>query len=351
MYNIIFNHYLYFGHGYEHFPRYKRQLSLTHCFTDWHNDSFILISGIVGYKTNKYSNLFYLWLTVFFYSVGVHKYILYYEKGYVINVDMDKEYYPIIFTNYWYFTTYFAMYLFLPVINTGISYLSKYDLRLVIMSTLGVLILWKDYKNPKDDIFFMSGGNSPLWFIVYYLTGAYIGKYRINYVGIKKYIYCFICLFIFVFTSYVYFKAFHNELYYFKGNRKIELPIEFKKMLNERQNSSLKIIQSITICLFFMQINYNIYIAKFISFFGPLVFGVYLSHSHKLIFHNVISRVFRNQPSNLSLNSILSFLLNKSFMTLVFCLFIDYLRHLLFTILRIKKISFFIEPNVKEKLS
>ena len=82
-----------------------------------------------------------------------------------------------------------------------------------------------------------------------------------------------------------------------------------------------------------MQINYNIYIAKFISFFGPLVFGVYLSHSHKLIFHNVISRVFRNQPSNLSLNSILSFLLNKSFMTLVFCLFIDYLRHLLFTIL------------------
>ena len=66
MYNIIFNHYLYFGLGYKHFPRYKRQLSLTHCFTDWHNNSFILISGIVGIKTNKYSNLFYRSSQVYF---------------------------------------------------------------------------------------------------------------------------------------------------------------------------------------------------------------------------------------------------------------------------------------------
>ena len=122
-------------------------------------------------------------------------------------------------------------------------------------------------------------------------------------------------------------------------------------MLNEQHSSSLKIIQSITACLFFMQINYNVYIAKFISFFGPLVFGVYLLHSYKLIFENVISRVFRNQPRNLSLNSIISFLLNKSFMTLFFCLCFDYLRNLLYTLLRIKKISFFIESKVKEKLS
>ena len=62
------------------------------------------------------------------------------------------------------------------MINTGISYLSKYDLRLVIMSTLGALILWNDYKNSIYDVIFMSYGNSPLWIIVYYLTGAYIGK-------------------------------------------------------------------------------------------------------------------------------------------------------------------------------
>ena len=225
MYNIIINHYLHFGNAYGHFPKFNRQLLLMHYFTDWHNNSFILISGIVGYKTNKYSNLFYLWISVFLYSVGIHKYILYYKKGYIINYDMNKEYYPIIFRNYWYFTTYFAMYLFLPVMNTGISYLSKYDLRLVVMSTLGVLILWKDYKNPSNDVFHMSSGNSVLWFLVYYLTGAYIGKYHVNYVGIKKFIYCFINLILFLFASYILFKAMHKELYYFIGNKKIELPI------------------------------------------------------------------------------------------------------------------------------
>ena len=117
MYTVVFHHYLYFGDGIRHFPKYKRSFLIVHSFTGWHNNAFILISGIVGYKTNKYSNLLYLWLTVFFYSVGIHKYILHYKKNYVINENIFKEYYPIIFNRYWYFSSYFGMYLFLPVIN------------------------------------------------------------------------------------------------------------------------------------------------------------------------------------------------------------------------------------------
>ena len=65
MFNIVFSHYFFFGDGYRHFPKCKRELTLIYSFIDWKVDSFILISGIVGYKTNKYSNLLYLWLTVF----------------------------------------------------------------------------------------------------------------------------------------------------------------------------------------------------------------------------------------------------------------------------------------------
>ena len=64
MFCIVLNHFLYHGQGINHFYRYKTELLMIHSFTDWHNDAFILISGIVGYKTNKYSNLFYLWLQV-----------------------------------------------------------------------------------------------------------------------------------------------------------------------------------------------------------------------------------------------------------------------------------------------
>ena len=41
---------------------------------------------------------------------------------------MSQEYCPVIFNRYWYFTTYFGMYLFLPVINKGIENLTKGNL-------------------------------------------------------------------------------------------------------------------------------------------------------------------------------------------------------------------------------
>ena len=188
MYNIIIYHYIYYGNPFRRFPNYKKELTLLYCFINWHNDAFILISGIIGYKTNKYSNLLYLWLIVFFYSVGIHKYIYYFKKGFRINELMIKEYYPVVFKRYWYFSSYFGMHLFLPVINKGIAYLSKYEFTLIIISTLGIFSFWKDYNNPSEDVFFLINGRSITWFLALYLVGAYIGKYRINYLGIKKYI-------------------------------------------------------------------------------------------------------------------------------------------------------------------
>ena len=94
MYTIIFNHLLYSGiGGYKIFPKLKRPLFLWHSFTAWHNNAFMLISGIVGYKTNKYSNLLYLWLTVFFYTVGIDEYYLYFKKGFKIRHYLYEEYY------------------------------------------------------------------------------------------------------------------------------------------------------------------------------------------------------------------------------------------------------------------
>ena len=56
------------------------------------------------------------------------------------------------------------MYLFLPVINKGVEYLSKIELKLVVMSTIGIFIFWRDFKNPKIDVFYLHSGNSVLCF-------------------------------------------------------------------------------------------------------------------------------------------------------------------------------------------
>ena len=346
MYAIISHHFLFDGQGSKYFPKYKRQITLWHILMDWHNDGFILLSGVVGYKSNKYSNLLYLWLTTFFYSVGIHKYVTHYKKTFLINQEMYKEYFPIVFERYWYFTAYFGMKLFTPVINKGIAYLTKKEFRLVVLSTLVIIIFWRDFKNPKEDIFKINRGMSMVWHIIYYLTGAYIGKYHVDYSGIKKYIYCLICIFTYAIPSYLYFKISQNEFSLGKKQYQIEIENIIKRMLNDRLDSFLRIVQSISVILFFMQIHYYKYIAKVICFIGPLIFGVYLTHNHKVIKENISKRFFVHLDKKLSLNAFFNLLLLKALKMFVCCITIDYLRHLLFTLLRIRKILVVLENKL-----
>ena len=116
-------------------------------------------------------------------------------------------------------------------------------------------------------------------------------------------------------------------------------------------NSVLKIVQAITVCLFFLQIHYNKYIAKIICFLGPLAFSIYLIYTNQIIAHNYISPLLVHQPRNISLKPLLSFLFIKTFIICLTSLIIDYFKHLFFTFLRIKKILLIIETAMKEKLS
>ena len=174
---------------------------------------------------------------------------------------------------------------------------------------------------------------------------------RVDYKGIKKYIYCLICAVFFTIASFLYYKTINEEFYFFIGNNKIEIPIIFRNLLIDSYDSLLKITQSITVCLFFLPIHYNKYIAKIICFFGPLAFGVYLIYSNGIFIANDMNRPFVNQPRNISLNTLLSLVFKESLKVCIICLIIDYFRHLLFTLLRIKNILFYIEKKMKEKFS
>ena len=293
-------------------------------FTSWHNDAFGLISGIVGYKTNKYSNLSYLWLMVFFYSVGIHIYVKKYIKNFRVSESIYVEYYPIIFSRYWYFTAYFGMYLFLPIVNKGIASLSQKEFKLVVMSIVGIFVIWRDYKNPRKDIFKLHSGYSLLWLLSLYIIGAYIGKYYVIYSGLKKYIYCFICIFIYSSISYTYYKVYFNELYLGNGYYQRRIVFLLKFMLNDRFDSLLFITQAITVCLFFMQIHYNKYLAKVICFLGPLAFGIYLIHIHPIILNNVLHNIFDRDPVDLSLKSTMILVLLKPLKVTCLCILIDF---------------------------
>ena len=70
MISIILNHLVYHG-GAPNKYKYKEIYILT-IPGIWHVGSFGAISGIVGTKTHKFSNLFYLWIVVMFYSIVIY---------------------------------------------------------------------------------------------------------------------------------------------------------------------------------------------------------------------------------------------------------------------------------------
>ena len=341
MYSVIIQHLMYQFNGLNKYSKYEKQIKIFNYALFWSIDGFALISGIVGYKTNKYSNLLYLWLEVFFYSVGIPIYfkIIKHKQ----NINLTFEYFPICNKQYWYFTEYFGMYLFLPIVNKGIFYLTKTEHKLVIASIIGIFSIWKNIKNNKNDLFILNEGSSVLWFLILFIIGAYIGKYKINYSGIKKFMFCCLCLFIYLYSTFIFYKLKNNELY--NGNKYIlnQLVTMLNKLFSETHESIIRIIQTISITLFFLQINYNKYLSKIISFIGPLSFGVYLSHYNKYAIDYIMINVFNNSPYNLTLIPVFKLFLSKALKIFFICILLDYIRHLLFNILRIRKLCILLE--------
>ena len=82
---------------------------------------------------------------------------------------------------------------------------------------------------------------------------------------------------------------------------------------------------------------------EIITFFGPLTFGVYLIHIHPIVSKNYLLKMWNGESYDLNANEVIQMFFLKSIKIFIICIIIDYLRHLLFTILKIRKICIFAE--------
>ena len=192
----------------------------------------------------------------------------------------------------------------------------------------------------------MGSGYSSVWFLICFLMGAYFGKFKYNYHGFKKYIFCILYLNLFYYSTYFCYKISLYPMQNVKGYYKTKLIIYLKQIFVGRINSVPMILQSISVLLFFTQIKYNKYLAKIITFIGPLTFGVYLIHDNNLIRVFIIKNLFSKDPNNLPLHSVLKLILLRPLKIFAITACIDYLRHILFILLRIRKLCIFIIYNI-----
>ena len=340
MIDIIINHIVAREFLKRKYPNYLKYFKLIEILTQWHISNFGIISGIVGFKTNKYSNLLYLYLCVLFYSLTIHYIIIkFFKNNYAIIINkrhLRNYYFPVIANDYWYFSTYCKMHLFLPLINKGLSLIYKDELRIIILNMMGLLFIWKDLMSQNPEKFCSRTSTTTL--LVDFILGAYIGKYHLNYERNKNIFYYLFLIIIVCSTSYItYYLRLYNGINTFK--------LILKKLFCNKTNSIEMILESTSIILIFIKIKYNRLICKIISFFGSLSFSAYLIHNHMDIRPILYVYLFENSSSSLSYGILIILVIVKGTLIFIICIFIDYFRFLLFSIFRIRQICLYFEKK------
>jgi hypothetical protein len=186
--------------------------------------------------------------------------------------------------------------------------------------------------NRNNNFHFLNNGYSSQWLIVLYIIGGYLGKYIIinkNNTNIKY--------FIIFFLTYLFSSLLSSESFFYLIEIKSQI---FNKQLLINYLSPTIILQALSLIMIFSKLSINNrFIIKIISFFTPLTLNVTLIHwrlfSEKLINLNWMIKINKN------IICIAIYLLAIFFY--IFFGLIDYLRFILFRILKIKKLCIIIE--------
>lgn len=85
---------------------------------------------------------------------------------------------PLVTTQYWFFSMYFGMMLFAPIMN---EFVNKTELKKVIVILLSLVSTFTILSIVNGNVFELKGGYSVLWFIVLYMCGATLNKIQSVY--------------------------------------------------------------------------------------------------------------------------------------------------------------------------
>lgn len=139
-------------------------------------DIFVLISGYFMVKTMpNVKRIVSIWLQMLFYSIGI--YVVLVATGYASFsvVELIKHCLPVAFNQYWFMRVYFYLLICAPFINILIHSLSEKGHRLLILT--GIFLMVLPASVPGISVFNKEAGNGILWFMLLYVTGAYLSMY------------------------------------------------------------------------------------------------------------------------------------------------------------------------------
>ena len=301
---------------------------------------FALISGyVMANKNIKLKSIIGLWLNILFYSVLFSGLFFAFMPETITLKNLVQAFLPVVTGRWWYISSYFALFFFIPFLNTAIQYISKQTYtKVLLVIIVGLCVL--DCIIPID-AFYTNEGFSAIWLIILYLFGAYIKKYAINEkIAAWKGLIGFFVMIILTFASQLVISALTKILF---GEAKFDgVFISYI--------SITILFSAIFLFIFCLNVKLSNFTSKLILFFSPVSLGIFLIHVDPLVYHYLLKDAFVFLAQKNAVVMLLGVVAATIGIFLV-CAIIDLLRIQLFKLIRINKLCEFIANNIKKVYS
>ena len=290
---------------------------------------FALISGFVMCdKPVKPHRLVSLWVQVLLYSVSTTLLTHHFYPERVGGDLLRRAFLPVLGKQYWYFTAYVMLFLFLPVLNKGIRALTRrqhFGMLAAAITAAGLTRIFNCM--PAGGQSFLLGdpyfedGYSFLWLAVMYLLGAYIRRYvnkeSVNRWGALAGYFAFSLL-----TFGVRFCIMQRP-----GG-----PIGAGQLYSYL--SPTVVGAAVMLFLFCWTLHFTGWAQKLVAAVSPLAFGVYLIHTSPAVFSFVVAGSFTGLAALPALR-MTACVLGISLAVFIGCIAVDAVRAALFRLLRV----------------
>lgn len=246
-------------------------------------DCFALCTGYLCLKArNSFSKLLETWVQLFFYSAVITLLFFVFDPATFSLKNAVRALLPVSYTQWWYMSGYFGMFLLIPVLNAAIERIPK-RIMLRTLVIVGAAFTLTGCL-PGADPFKLNAGYCMAWLCTMYLFGAYFKKYG-AFVGASR-----------EKSLLVYVGAFA-----FMVGSKLVIEAVTAALTGTPQSGGIFISYTspftviCCIALFSLFLNLDIQsprLKEFVSSAATVSLGVYIIHTHQLCFSLIIKGAF-----------------------------------------------------------
>lgn len=139
---------------------------------------YALISGYVGWnRSPKLSGLLNLWLKVIAFCVGITVLTQLAAPELVTLQDLFKAFTPVTEAKYWYFNAYVGLFFFIPLLNHAVRGISGKE---AVFSMVGIAMMVMSLTVTKlNSTLLLGSGYSTLWLMMLYLAGGLMARFEL----------------------------------------------------------------------------------------------------------------------------------------------------------------------------